>query len=510
MLFNSFTFLVFFAIVIPIYFLIPHKVRWLHLLVSSYIFYMAWSPPFILLIIFSTFSDYVLSWKIYTTNSRRRKKRYLITSIVINFSLLFIFKYSMLINETFMSIYINIASFFYELQGYTSEVSKEMAEVLLNGYYLREYSIILPMGISFYTFQVVAYVIDVYKGLVKPIKHYGVFSLYITFFPQLVAGPIERSKDLIPQFYRKHTFDKDRILYGLKIMMYGFFKKVVIADRISIAVNTVYNAPQDHTGMHMVIATILFAIQIYCDFSGYSDIAVGIAKVLGFNLSENFKNPFFSKSIKEVWKRWHISLSSWFVDYLYIPLGGNRKGQGRYLMNLFLTFIISGFWHGANWTYLLWGAFQGTMIVIQTVIDPYVEMFLDKFNLHKNLLMNIIRISLTFFLFTYSLIFFRGNDIADSFYILKNIFTDLNLYTDKQYIYEVITSFGLSIKEFQILLITISFLFIGEMLCDKKQVYAQVEKMRYPFRLTYYVIIGTFILTTGVFYASGEFIYFQF
>lgn len=510
MLFNSFTFLVFFAIVIPLYYLIPHKIRWLHLLVSSYIFYMAWSPPFILLIIFSTFSDYVLSWKIYTSKTQKLKKRYLITSICINFTLLFIFKYSMLINETFMTFYVEVASFFYTLQGNTKEVAREMAQAMLSGYPLQNYSIILPMGISFYTFQVVAYVVDVYRGIVKPIKHYGVFSLYITFFPQLVAGPIERSKDLIPQFYKKHTFDKERILYGLKIMMYGFFKKVVIADRISIAVNTVYNSPESHTGLHMLIATILFAIQIYCDFSGYSDIAVGIAKVLGFNLSENFKNPFFSKSIKEVWKRWHISLSSWFVDYLYIPLGGNRQGKNRYLLNLFLTFIISGFWHGANWTYLLWGAFQGTMIVIQTLIDPYVNGFLDRFNLHKNILVNFIRVSLTFFLFSYSLIFFRGNNIADSFYVLNNIFLDIGSYTDKQYVYEVITSFGLSVKEIQILLITISFLFIGEMLCDKKQVYAEVEKMSYPFRLTYYVILGTFILTTGVFYASGEFIYFQF
>lgn len=515
MLFNSLTFLIFFILIVPTYFLMPYKFRWIHLLISSYIFYMFWNPTFILLIIFSTASDYILSWKIYNSTEQKQKKLYLLTSLTINFSLLFLFKYSVFINESFMFLYVNITSLVFELTGNTKEVALEMANNLLSNYPLREYSIILPMGISFYTFQVVAYVVDVYRGIVTPIRHYGIFSLYITFFPQLVAGPIERSKNLIPQFYKKHTFDKERALYGLKIMMYGFFKKIVIADRLSVGVNTIYGSPELYSGLYLILASIMFAIQLYCDFSGYSDIAVGTAKVLGFELSKNFKNPFLSKSIKELWQRWHISLNSWFTDYVYIPLGGNRTTKLKHMRNLFLTFLVSGLWHGANWTYLIWGGLNGIFIIIETYLTTYTSLISKKlifnnklFNISFNFILDTLKILLTFLMFTFSLIFFRATSISDSIYILSNLFTDISI--SKQYLYEVITSLGLNLVEILTLVLSIGFLFLCELFSGKRQVYNQIEKMKYPYRLAFYVVISTFILTTGVFYATGEFIYFQF
>lgn len=508
MLFNSVSFLIFFAIVIPSYFLMPHKIRWLHLLVSSYIFYMFWNPTFILLIIFSTFSDYVLSWGIYNAETQKRKKKLLITSLTINFSLLFLFKYSMFINETFMYMYVEITQLLF---GRDPIQSQAMVDNFLMNYPLKDYSILLPMGISFYTFQVVGYVIDVYRGTTKPIKHYGIFSLYITFFPQLVAGPIERSKDLIPQFYEEHNFDKERVLYGIKIMIYGFFKKVVIADRISIIVNTIYNSPYNYTGAYLIVATLLFIVQVYCDFSGYSDIAVGTAKILGFNLRENFKNPFFSQSTKEIWKRWHISLSSWFTDYLYIPMGGSLVSPLKHNINLFTTFMVSGMWHGANWTFLIWGAINGGLLVIENFTHKHWKTFYAKYNAENNILIKNFRITKTFLLFAFSFIFFRGNNINECIYIVTHMFKDLDLlFTSNKYLYDLLLGFGVSLYEMQILFIAILFLFVSEAFCKDKMVYAEVEKMQYPFRLAYYVVLVTFILMAGVFYASSEFVYFQF
>lgn len=501
MLFNSFAFLIFFIIVVPIYFIIPQKIRWVHLLVSSYIFYMAWNPIFIILIIFSTFVNYTISWLIYNEFDNSRRKKFLLLALFINFSLLFLFKYSMFANEIFLNIYGKIASFFYIVQGNTKEVSLVLAESLINNFPTRNYSILLPMGISFYTFQAIAYVIDVYRKEIEPTKHYGIFSLYITFFPQLVAGPIERYTNLMPQFFEKHNFDKERVLYGIKIMMYGFFKKIVIADRIAIAVNTVYSYPSSYNGLHMFIVMIMFSIQIYCDFSGYSDIALGTAKVLGFNLSVNFKNPFFSKSITELWRRWHITLNAWFVDYVYIPLGGSRKGNLRHYSNLLIVFLLSGVWHGANWTYIIWGSIQGVLVILENI-------FVKKNRKNSNKFVNFIKILATFLIFSYSFIFFRASNISDAIYISTNVFRWFTL--DLQFIYETITSLGLTLKEIQILVYSIGFLAVCELFSDTNQVYEQVEKLAYPLRLVFYVLIGSFILTSGVFYATGDFIYFQF
>lgn len=311
----------------------PHRFRWIFLLGASYYFYMAWKPEYILLIILTTCVDYTLCILMGREKEKRKRKKYLYISLFVNLGLLFLFKYFNFFNGTLRDIFINFNI----------------------AYNVPDFSLLLPMGISFYTFQTMSYTIDVYKGRREPEKHLGIFALYISFFPQLVAGPIERSEKLLPQFREKHTFNYERVTDGLKRMLWGFFKKMVIADRLSILVKYVYGSNlYNLEGFPLLLGTLFFAFQIYCDFSGYSDIAIGAAKVMGFDLMENFNRPYFSKSISEFWKRWHISLSTWFKDYVYIPMGGNRVKVPRHYFNLFFTFLVSGLWHGTDWTFVAW------------------------------------------------------------------------------------------------------------------------------------------------------------
>ena len=333
MLFNSIQFLIFFPLVTLIYFLLPHKYRWIHLLLSSCIFYIAFIPVYILILIFTIIIDYIAGIMIETRQDKKRKS-FLIMSIVANVGVLAVFKYYNFflnnVNDLLLSFHITTHSF--PLLG-----------------------IILPIGLSFHTFQAMSYTIEVYRGNQKAERHFGIYSLYVMFYPQLVAGPIERPQNLLHQFREKHPFNSQNLLDGLRLMLWGFFKKVVIADRVSQYVTTVYGAPEHYHYLNLVIATLFFFVQIYCDFSGYSDIAIGAARVMGFKLMTNFNRPYFSRNIQEFWRRWHISLSTWFKDYVYISLGGNRKGIKRMYFNLAVVFLLSGFWHGANWTYIIWG-----------------------------------------------------------------------------------------------------------------------------------------------------------
>lgn len=491
MLFNSFNFLIFFVVVSVLYFVLPHKVRWVLLLIASYIFYMAWRPELILLIVFSTLVNYIISHKIYQSNDPKRRKNLLILSLVINFGLLFVFKYLVFINNSFISLFQSIG---------------------LN-YPVKKFDIILPMGISFYTFQAAAYTIDVYRGEIKPVKNYGKFSLFITFFPQLVAGPIERSKNLLPQFYKKHHFDIDRVILGLKIMMWGFFKKVVIADRLSVAVNTVYNSCKYYSGLTFVFVTALFAFQIYCDFSGYSDIAIGCAKVLGFDLMRNFDRPYLSKSVREYWRRWHISLSSWFMDYIYIPLGGNRDGKIKQYRNLMATFLVSGLWHGANWTFVLWGGLHGLFIVFGNITDENCKKIKTFFGWKRNFLstwvINSISILITFGLVVFAFILFRANSIGDAVYIIKHLLWGFRSWTTPQYLYQMVTDIGLNLYELQMVLIALGVLIAAE-LFGGEDIHQTLMRHNVVSRIFFYVLIAVLILCTGVFYNAGSFIYFQF
>ncbi len=402
MLFNSFEFLIFFPIVVAMYFALPYRWRWLLLLSASYYFYMCWKAEYALLIIASTVIDYYAAKWMSRTPDRARRKKFLLLSLVSNLGMLFGFKYFTFFNESLRSLF-HAFNIFYGVPVY---------------------EVLLPVGISFYTFQTLSYTIDVYKGEIPAETHFGKFALYVTFFPQLVAGPIERSQNLLPQLQSlRYDFDGDRVVNGLRLMLWGFFKKVVIADRLAPYVNLVYNNPGDYHGMQIILATLFFAFQIFCDFSGYSDIAIGAAKIFGVNLMKNFDRPHSAKSISEFWKRWHISLSTWFKDYVYIPLGGNRTIKWRWYYNLFITFLISGLWHGANWTFIVWGALHGFYLVFAIVSRPLREALVRLAGLDKvPTLLQAGRLLCTFVLVNLGWLFFRANSIADAGVLLKNLF----------------------------------------------------------------------------------------
>jgi D-alanyl-lipoteichoic acid acyltransferase DltB (MBOAT superfamily) len=400
MLFNSTHFVIFFPIVVLIYFATPQRFRWALLLFASYYFYMAWKPAYALLILTSTLIDYAAAQKISRSKSKTARRGWLMMSLLTNFGLLFSFKY-----YNFFSASVEWLSSLFPLP-----IALPRTDWLL------------PVGISFYTFQTVSYTIEVYRGKWKAEKHLGYFALYVSFFPQLVAGPIERPGNLLPQFKHKHYFEYDRIVNGLKLIAWGMFKKVVIADRLAVVVDSVYNDPSSFAGPAFVLATICFAIQIYCDFSGYSDIAIGAARILGVKLMRNFDQPYLANSIPDFWRRWHISLSTWFRDYVYIPLGGNRLSVPRWRINLLIVFLISGLWHGANWTFVIWGGVHGILFVFHGLTKPLrqrivISLRLDRMpRIHQT-----IRIVMTFLLVTFAWIFFRSNSLSDAYYIVGHL-----------------------------------------------------------------------------------------
>jgi alginate O-acetyltransferase complex protein AlgI len=341
MLFNSLQFVFFFPIVVAVYFATPQRFRWLFLLAASYYFYAAWKPEYLVLIFASTLVDYLCGLGMGRWSVQRVRKALLGLSIATNIGILFAFKYLSFFNESVRAA-LNSVNVFYGAPAL---------------------DILLPVGISFYTFQSLSYSIDVYRGVTPPQRHFGIFALYVSFFPQLVAGPIERSYRLLPQFFEHRGFDAARAASGLRLMLWGFFLKVVIADRLAVYVDAVYTEPSAYAASALLLATYFFAFQIFCDFAGYSSIAIGAAAVLGYDLMQNFRRPYFATSIREFWGRWHISLSTWFRDYVYIPLGGSRTTRLRWYGNLFAVFAISGLWHGAAWTFVIWGALHGGYLV---------------------------------------------------------------------------------------------------------------------------------------------------
>ncbi len=400
MLFNSVEFLVFFPIVVTAYFFCPQRYRWALLLVASYFFYAAWRLEYALLLLISTVVDYIAARQMGEIADQAGRRKYLFLSLAVNLGLLFIFKYFNFFNES--------------LSGLLRVFNVDYQLPLLN--------VLLPIGISFYTFQSLSYVIDVYRGAVKPEHHFGTFALYVSFFPQLVAGPIERAKHMLPQFHAQHFFNEGRVNSGLRLMLWGMFKKVVIADRLAVYVNQVYNNPADYDGAALLMATYFFAFQIYCDFSGYSDMAVGAARIMGFDLMENFRQPYMARSVAGFWRRWHISLSTWFRDYLYIPLGGNRVSQWRWYMNLAIIFLVSGLWHGAKSTFVIWGALHALYVLL--------EIWLGRARLrgerqgereNQSALTNWLKTGVTFHLVLFSWIFFRANTLDDALLIVQHI-----------------------------------------------------------------------------------------
>lgn len=394
MLFNSIHFLIFFIIVTLGYWSLGWSGRWRLLLFASCYFYMVFKPIYILILFFTIIIDYLAGIWIEQSKGSNRKLL-LILSLISNIGILAIFKYFNFFN-TNLSQFLGI----FEIKNPVP--------------YLE---ILLPIGLSFHTFQAMSYTIEVYRGNQKAERHFGIYALYVMFYPQLVAGPIERPQNVIHQFYEKHQFNWEKTKSGLMMMAWGLFKKVVIADRLAMIVDSAYNNPSEKNGLSLLIATFFYTFQIYCDFSGYSEIALGAARVMGFELMENFKSPYFSKSISEFWRRWHISLSTWFRDYLYIPLGGNRVAEWRRYVNQFIVFMVSGLWHGAQWTFVIWGSLHGFYLIVAALRNKYFP----KLTLPDNTLGKSINLATTFTLVMLAWVFFRAKNTRDAFLILRKI-----------------------------------------------------------------------------------------
>lgn len=504
MLFNSFDFMIFFPIVVLVYFGIPNKTRYIWLLVVSYYFYMGWNAKYAILIAISTVVTYFsgvwmdkVSVK-YSQESNGKvihyKKWIVAGSFLVNIGILVFFKY------------------FDFLLGNVNIVLTAVGITVLK----KPFDVILPVGISFYTFQALGYTMDVYRGEIKAERNILRYALFVSFFPQLVAGPIERSKSLLQQIKNVEHIDVwklEQIVRGTILMLWGLFMKMVIADRVAILVDTVYDSYWIYGGIELILATVLFAIQIYCDFSSYSLIAIGAAKVMGFSIMENFNVPYFSRSVKEFWRRWHISLSTWFRDYLYIPLGGSHCSPGRNYINLMITFLVSGLWHGANWTFLVWGGINGLYQVVGDFLKPLKQSIVEKYKVKTySISYKLGQVLITFGLIDFAWIFFRMDSLRDSFDFIKRIFIrwdpwvlfDQSLYT-----------LGLNQQEMHILIISLIILLLVDIVRYKWNQTIDVFLMDQClwFRWTVLLFLFFSILIFGIYgpaFDAQQFIYFQF
>ena len=447
---------------------------------------MAFIPIYILILIFTIVIDYFAG--IFIENAKdKQRKLFLICSLIANIGVLAIFKYYNFINTNF--------------------------SFLLHGFGLHNplpyLSILLPIGLSFHTFQAMSYTIEVYRGNQKAERHFGIYSLYVMFYPQLVAGPIERPQNLLYQFRKKMDFDYDRVTSGLRLMAWGLFKKVVIADRLAIVADTVYNNPQQYNSLSLIIGTLFFTFQIYCDFSGYSDMAIGAARIMGFKLMTNFDNPYQSGSVQEFWKRWHISLSSWLRDYLFTPLSINFRNlkTNGVLLALLLTFLVSGLWHGANWTYVIWGALHGFYLIFAIVTKGIREKINKTFFLNK---IKFLPALTTFILVSFAWIFFRAGNISTAFYVIKSMVTKFPDVINKLINHQpILENLGLEKSSFIFSILLILFLETVYFIKSKKYISEIFCKQPTIIRWIAYYGIVLAIIFFGVF-ENRQFIYFQF
>lgn len=490
MLFNSVSFAIFLPIVFALYWIVPHKYRWGVLLVASYYFYMSWNPKYVVLFLSTTIVSYIAAIMIEKNRERYKKERkkerksilsiypksVVIGSIVFCLGILFFFKYANFFGETISAI----ASLF---------------AIRLHPVTLK---LLLPVGISFYTFQTMSYVFDVYKGRTKAEHNFGVYATFISFFPQLVAGPIERTNNLLPQIKSEKKFDYDLSMYGARQILWGFFKKIAVADVAALYVDNAYSDLTRCTPFDLCVAIFFFTIQIYCDFSGYSDIAIGTAKFFGINIMKNFNSPYFSISVGEFWSRWHISLSTWFRDYVYIPLGGNRCSKLRTNINVMITFLTSGLWHGANWTFVLWGGMHG---IAQVLENTFINRRMKKSALSKVLLWVVV-----FAFCNLAWVFFRAESISDAFYVIGNAFgslTNIDGYLN--------TNIGLSKKRLLFSLVTIGIVAVYDYLSLKKDIIQTASsKNRFLVICIEYVILAIIGVAMILGAGSNQFVYFQF
>lgn len=483
MLFNSIEFLFFFPIVTLFFFLIPHKFRWLFLLLASCFFYMYFKAIYIFILVFTIILDYRLGILIENSSTPKRRKQLLVISIVANVAVLAAFKY----------------------YNFFSENLNSLCDAVGMQAHLPYLSLVIPIGLSFHTFQAMSYTIEVYRGHQQAEKKAGLYALYILFYPQVIAGPIERPQHLLPQLKEKQTVDYARITSGLKLMAWGLFKKVVIADRLAILVNTVYQYPQQHGSLSLIIATVFFAFQIFCDFSGYSDMAIGAARVMGFKLMTNFNQPYQAKTIREFWKRWHISLSTWFRDYLYISLGGKNVSIPRWYLNIFIVFLISGLWHGAAWTFLIWGALHAFYMITAHVTQKQRE------KLNRLLLLEkiwFLPVLITFSLVSFAWIFFRAASISDACYIVTHLFSDgWNIFQLSSL--KNVVNLGLDTTQFLIAIAAIVLMEYVHYLQRTRNLSAFIESKNTLTRWCIYYGIVMAICLFGIF-QKHQFIYYQF
>lgn len=494
MLFNSIDFLIFFPLAVILYYVIPNKMSNVYLLTISYLFYMCWNPKYIFLILFCTIMSY-FSGKIVgkaRDNAKIKKIVILIIGIGLNLSVLVLFKYINLIIDT-----INIFMKIFKVSTSINIVN----------------NIVLPVGISFYTFQAIGYIVDVYRGTVTPERDFVKYALYIAFFPQLVAGPIERSKDLLAQLSVRHKYSKIRTQKGILLMLWGYFLKMVIADRIAIYVDTVWAEYTKYQGFYILIAVVLFAFQIYCDFYGYSIIAVGSACILGIDLTDNFKSPYLSDSVAGFWRKWHISLTSWFKDYVYVPLGGNRKGKLCGYANKMIVFILSGLWHGASYSFLVWGGINGIYQIIENICYVLKSKILPASKIKSSGLRGykVIKTITVFVLVDFAWIFFRSDGLKEAWNIIKAMKGTNNfsiLYDGSLYLC------GLDKENFYLLWLCLLVLLIAD-LCKSRSIIISDIIMRYNYAVKFIVIFVStvFIMIFGIWgpaFSKSNFIYFQF
>ena len=482
MLFNSLQFFFFFIVVTILYYALKWQWRWKLLLAASCVFYMAFIPAYIFILLTTILIDYYMGIVIAQSTGRKRLIC-LQVSIVSTCLVLFVFKYCAFFGMTVR-----------ELQGLLGAAQTFPIT-----------HIILPIGLSFHTFQSLSYVVEVYRGKQEPERNFGIYSLYVMFYPQLVAGPIERPQNLLHQFREDHRFELDNFARGLRMMLWGLFQKMVIADRCAVYVNQVYGRWSLESGLSLLAATLLFAVQIYADFAGYSNIAIGCARVMGFKLMTNFNHPYFARSFGEFWKRWHISLSTWFRDYVYIPLGGNRVGRARLYFNLFVTFAVSGLWHGANWTFVIWGAMNGVFLIVEHHLGS------AGWRYPANFIGSILRRAVVLFGICFAWIFFRAQSLHAALQIIQRIATQTSL--SRWSIADAVSQFAGDITSVALCAVTLLFIAImfaieyGQEFIFSGAQQAFLASLKYQFAST--VLLFQLIMLFGILRASA-FVYFQF
>ena len=489
MLFNSLHYLIFLPIVVTLYYLLPHRWRWLLLLVASYYFYMSWKAVYAVLLVISTAVAYFTALGIDRTADPRRKKRLLWACLTVLLGILFTFKYFNFANASLQHVFTSL------------KIPLTMPVL----------DLLLPIGISFYTFQKISYVVDVYHGRVPAEKHFGIFAVYSCFFPQLVAGPIERARHLLHQFYEQHEFSCERATSGLMLILWGFFKKVTVADRLSLLVKAVYGDPHSYSGLPLLVATVFFSFQIYCDFSGYTDIAIGSARLLGFDLMANFRQPYFSRSIPEFWHRWHISLSTWFRDYLYIPLGGSRVVKWRWYYNLFITFLLSGLWHGANWTFAAWGAVHGSFMVLDSLFGPARDWLRARLAAKSaQTIFDGVNVGLTFGLVAVAWIAFRAANFGDAWYIFTHLFSGARHWLDYGTASIQFRGMGIMLPELIYSLVFTGMVVAYDLLDSRENVWERLKRSPRPVRWLADYGLLILVLFFAPYNQAQNFIYFQF